>query len=158
MDLLPILLTGSPASSTEEVQTAAWTLLLAVAGAISTVTAAAAILWRIVRPHVDRYVRTVVEPVARGVREVREEVRPEEGDSVRDHAVRAVAAAEKTSRQLDGLARGMRRQERRLEAVEERLEGVQEFIDLRIERGDRIVAAAEEALGVKLRGDDEEDT
>lgn len=79
-------------------------LVVFSAGTVVTLAGFLAIVWRIARPHVAHYIESVVAPVRRDLAEVREEVKPNSGNSLKDNAVQAASAASEVSRQLDQVA------------------------------------------------------
>lgn len=48
---------------TTPVQQAAWVSALAILGGVATACALAVIAWKIARPHVDKYVRSLIKPL-----------------------------------------------------------------------------------------------
>lgn len=84
-------------------------------GAASTCGAFAVIVWRVARPHVARYVESVVRPIAEQVAQVSEEVKPNHGTSLHDRARNAHDAASSADRKLDDLTLNVRAIQRTLD-------------------------------------------
>lgn len=82
-------------------------VLLFGMGAASTCAAFAVIVWRIAKPHVARYVETLVRPIAAQVNQVQQEVKPDGGRSLHDQAHKAHKAASNADRKLDELHRDL---------------------------------------------------
>ena len=83
-----------------------WELLLAICGGIGVVSGALLVVWKIVRPHVDRYVRSMVEPIRDNVQAVR--------DNVEDNSPTA------TEQKIDQLSNQLGRIGRKVEQIDGR--------------------------------------
>lgn len=87
--------------------TTVWELLIFAFGAATSFAGFTVLVWRIARPHVQRYVESVVAPMRNHLVEVREEVKPNHGDSLKDRAVKGAEAATSNARTLEAVAAGV---------------------------------------------------
>lgn len=98
MTTLPAVIDGTPGVSSP------LEILLFGIGAASSICTFAVIVWRIAKPHVRRYVESVVEPLRGDLELVREEVKPNHGSSLHDQAVKGHKAAKQNTAKLDEVA------------------------------------------------------
>lgn len=154
------------AAQQEAAPRALWELMLVVFGAVATTGAALTIIWKVVRPHVDRYVRTIVEPLAANLRDVHREVSPDEGGaaSLSGRAEVAADAAARVDRKLEGISATLHKMGRRLEATEGRVMVTQSVLGQHVTESRQYLGRAVDALreqGIELPtgrppGDEEE--
>jgi len=106
--LAPALLAAQTSGPPPE--RAIWELLLVTMGGVTTAAAFLALVWRIMRPHVDRYVRSLVSPVRSAVDEVRDEVTAHgAGPSITEQTEELARTLESVTGLLHKLSRNVQR-------------------------------------------------
>ena len=130
-----------------------WELLLVVCGGIGVVSGALLVLWKIVRPHVDRYVRSMVEPIRDNVQAVRDEVVNGEEESLHQRATHAAEAAIRAEQLLTRVSSQVGRIGRRVEGVDARLMLTRSILDQHVQearRAERAWIGVLEEQGIAL--------
>jgi hypothetical protein len=130
-----------------------WELFLVVCGGIGVVSGAALVVWKVVRPHVDKYVRSLLVPIGASVEAVRHEVVNGEEESLHQRATTAAASAERAEALLSRVSSQLGRIGRRVEAVDGRLMVTRSILDQHVQearRAERAWTAALEAQGIDL--------
>jgi hypothetical protein len=120
-------------------------------GAVTAFAAALAVLWKIVNPHVDRYVggavRRETAQLARTVEILRAEVVSPAGDpSLLEASTAAVEAASRVERKVDAMGNQLGRVSRRVEQVDGRVMITQSVLDQHVQESNAWLERAVEAL------------
>lgn len=89
-------------------------------GAVTTAAGFLAVVWRIARPHVLSWLEAQFRPIREDLEQVRAEVKPDHGDSLKDRAAAASEAATSADEKLDQLKGSVHRLGRQLDKVDAR--------------------------------------
>ncbi len=116
-------------------------------GAVTAVAAAFGVLWKLVSPHVDRYVKRQTAPLASDLEQLRSEIVSDAGDpSLLEAATSAVEASTRVEGKVDALHNQLGALRRRVEQVHGRAMMTQSVLDQHVQESNTWLGRAVEAL------------